>query len=368
MLADDTFEGREAGSRGGRAAGLYVVKQIEATGLPGAAGKGSYYQPFGSGYSNILALLEGSDPALKDQYIIVSAHYDHVGYGTRRNSYGPIGLIHNGADDNASGVALLIEVIEAFVRLGHPPKRSVLFAFWDGEEKGLLGSAHWVSQPTIPLDHVALVINADMVGRARGGKLEVFGSRSIAGMRRLFSAENDDPNLTIEFPWEVKTNSDHYTFYKQQIPAMLIHTGLHDDYHRPSDDIEKINSDGIRQIAQLVFHVVDQAADAERLAGFRSRSQSETPAAQREVERLVGPAGQPPGRPLESRHAARRGGDGRLGRAGQCRRPGRLDHRRSNRRVRGRAGRFAGPFPAPGTVGPQSGGGPRDARQKSRAG
>ena len=89
VLADDTFEGREAGSRGGRAAGLYIVKQIEAAGIPGGGDKGSYYQPFGSGYSNILAMLAGSDPALKDQVIVVSAHYDHVGYGTRRNSYRP---------------------------------------------------------------------------------------------------------------------------------------------------------------------------------------------------------------------------------------------------------------------------------------
>ncbi len=288
VLADDTFEGREAGSRGGRAAGLYIVKQIEAAGIPGGGEKGSYYQPFGSGYSNILAMLAGSDPELKDQVIVVSAHYDHVGYGTRRNSYGPIGLIHNGADDNASGVSLLLEVIDAFSRLGQAPKRSVLFAFWDGEEKGLLGSIHWVANPTVPLDRVVLNINADMVGRARGGKLEIYGSRTTPGMRRLFSTQNEDPELTIDFPWEIKTNSDHYTFCKQQIPAMLIHTGLHNDYHRPSDDVEKINSDGIRQIAQLVFHVVDEAANSPALGGFRTRAQTETPAAQREVERGLG--------------------------------------------------------------------------------
>ena len=126
-------------------------------------------------------------------------------------------------------------------------------------------------------------------------------------MRRLFSTENEDPGLTIDFPWEIKTNSDHYTFYKQQIPAMLIHTGLHNDYHRPSDDVEKINSDGIRQIAQLLFHVVDEAADEPSLAGFRTRAQTETPAAQREAERRIGIAARPVGRSLESRHAGRHG-------------------------------------------------------------
>jgi hypothetical protein len=293
VLADDTFEGREAGSRGGRAAGLYIVKQIEAAGIPGGGVKDSYYQPFGSGYSNILAMLAGSDPTLKDQVIVVSAHYDHVGYGTRRNSFGPIGLIHNGADDNASGVSLLLEVIDAFHQLGQAPKRSVLFAFWDGEEKGLLGSIHWVGQPTVPIDHVVLNINADMVGRSRGGKLEVSGTRTMPGLRRLFSTQNEDAGLSIDFPWDIKTNSDHYTFYKKQIPALLIHTGLHNDYHRPSDDVEKINSDGIRQIAQLLFHVVDEAANAPSLTGFRSRSQTETLASQHDAERGLG---LPPGR------------------------------------------------------------------------
>jgi hypothetical protein len=293
VLADDTFEGREAGSRGGRAAGLYIVKQIEAAGLPGGGPKDSYYQPFGAGYSNILAMLAGSDVEYKDQVIVVSAHYDHVGYGTRRNSFGPIGMIHNGADDNASGVSLLIEVIDAFSRLGQAPKRSVLFAFWDGEEKGLLGSVHWVANPTVPLDHVVLNINADMVGRSRGGKLEVSGARTMPGMRRLFSTQNEETALAIDFPWDIKTNSDHYTFYKKNIPALLIHTGLHNDYHRPSDDVEKINSDGIRQIAQLLFHVVDEAANAPSLAGFRTRSQTETLASQHEAERGLG---LPPGR------------------------------------------------------------------------
>ncbi|HTU25008.1 MAG TPA: M20/M25/M40 family metallo-hydrolase [Pirellulales bacterium] len=287
VLADDTFEGREAGSRGGRAAGLYIVKQLEADEMPGGGDKGSYYQTFGTGYSNILAVLAGSDPALKDQVIVVSAHYDHVGYGSRRNSFGPIGQIHNGADDNASGVSLLLEVVDAFHLLGQPPKRTVLFAFWDGEEKGLLGSIHWVANPTVPLDHVVLNVNADMVGRARSMRFEVSGSRTMPGLRRLFSTENDATGLGIDFPWDIKTNSDHYTFYKKQIPALLVHTGLHNDYHRPSDDVEKINSDGIRQIAQTVFHVVDELANAPTLPGFRSRSQSETLATQADAEKAL---------------------------------------------------------------------------------
>ena len=111
-LADDAFEGREAGSRGGRAAGAYIVEAIDHLGLEPAGDSGSFYQPFGS-MRNILALARGSDPAVADELVIVSAHYDHVGYGDASNSYGPFGFVHNGADDNASGVAGLIEIAEA---------------------------------------------------------------------------------------------------------------------------------------------------------------------------------------------------------------------------------------------------------------
>jgi hypothetical protein len=285
VLADDTFEGREAGSRGGRAAGLYIVKQLEAAGIPGGGAKGSYYQPFGNGYSNILGVLEGRDPQLKQEVLVISAHYDHVGYGTRRNSYGPVGLIHNGADDNASGVAALLKIVEAFSKLPEPPKRTILFAFWDGEEKGLLGSEHWAAQPTIPLNRVRMVINADMVGRLRGNRLEIFGSRTTSGLRRAISSENIEPGLLIDFSWEMKSNSDHYTFFKRQIPSLLVHTGLHGDYHRPSDDAERLNHEGLKQIAQLLFLVVDDLAEAPELAGFREHSQNESPQKQHDTER-----------------------------------------------------------------------------------
>ncbi|MFM8703368.1 MAG: M20/M25/M40 family metallo-hydrolase, partial [Planctomycetia bacterium] len=138
-LADDSFEGREGGSRGGRAAGAYIVQAIEKLGLQPAGDNGTYDQAFG-GMRNILALLPGSDPMVAGELVVVGAHYDHVGYGNASNSYGPTGYIHNGADDNASGVAGLIEIAEAFQHMPSRPRRPILFAFWDGEEKGLLGS------------------------------------------------------------------------------------------------------------------------------------------------------------------------------------------------------------------------------------
>ena len=121
VLADDTFEGREAGTRGGHAAAGFIVDYLEQQGLEGAAEDGSFYQVFGEGYRNVLAILPGSDPELSDEFILIGAHYDHVGYGTPRNSYGPTGYIHNGADDNASGVSALMEVIDAMTNHGTPP-------------------------------------------------------------------------------------------------------------------------------------------------------------------------------------------------------------------------------------------------------
>ena len=128
--------------------------------------------------ANLIGYLAGSRAEWSEQSVLVTAHYDHVGYGTRRNSFGPLGYIHNGADDNASGTAALLEVMQAFVNLPEPPRRTVVFAAWDGEEQGLLGSKHWTNYPTIPLDNVRMLINMDMLGRLRNKRLEVFGSRT----------------------------------------------------------------------------------------------------------------------------------------------------------------------------------------------
>ncbi len=292
-LADDTFEGRESGSRGNRAAGIYIIERLKKFGLHGGAPKDSFYQNFNNSFHNILALAEGRDPALKDQVIVISAHYDHVGYGTNRNSFGPIGMIHNGADDNASGVAGLLEVAEAVSLLPERPKRSILFAFWDGEEKGLLGSQYWVDHPTAALKHVPIMINADMIGRLRHARLEVYGARTSRGLRRLISRQNDVAQLSLDFNWDLKADSDHYTFYSHDIPIVMMHTGMHEDYHRPSDDADKINNEGLKQVAQLMFGTLVELADASSLDGFRQRARLESRGDQRLSERELPP---PPGR------------------------------------------------------------------------
>ncbi|MBS0211458.1 MAG: M20/M25/M40 family metallo-hydrolase [Planctomycetes bacterium] len=283
-LANDTFEGRAAGTRGGRAAAIFLVKKFENFDLQPAGKSDSYFQQFGAQYQNILGVMPGSDPTLQNQYIIVGAHYDHVGYGTPKNSNGPIGQIHNGADDNASGVATLLEVIEALQHLPGPPRRPILFALWDCEENELSGSNHWVENPTVPRRGVVAACNLDMVGRLKRRKLEVIGWRSQAGLRRLIAEQNSYSSIPLTFTWEVKRNSDHYSFFRMGIPIVMFHTGLHDDYHRPSDDAEKLDYDGMEHVARLVFGTVRALADRDGSPGFRNDARTETTATRQVIE------------------------------------------------------------------------------------
>ena len=294
VLASDAYEGRSSGSRGGRAAASYLVKQLEELGVEGAAPGGGYYQAFAGGRRNVLAKLPGADPELSKEWIIVGAHYDHVGYGTRRTSFGPIGYIHNGADDNASGVAALLEFVEAIVKHKVKLRRSVLIAFWDGEEIGMLGSQHWARQPTLPLSDVKLALNIDMVGRLREGRLELVGSRTGFGLRRLASVASD-PELWVDFTWELEANSDHWTFIQRRIPTLMLHTGLHNNYHRPSDDVETLNIAGIRTVSRYLFDLVSAASAADKLPQFREVGKSETSSLKLQRERKLPPL--PPGAP-----------------------------------------------------------------------
>ena len=275
-LADEQREGREAGTQGGRAAGEYLAQEYARCHLRGGGTEG-YFQPFPPNYRNVMAIVAGSDPKLRDQVILVGAHYDHIGYGGGGLSLAGYGAIHPGADDNASGTAAVVGLAKAWTMLNGSPKRSVLFANWDGEEKGLLGSRYWVAQPTVPLAHLAAALNLDMVGRLRDNHLIVYGSRSGYGWRRLLSLQNGDAGLNLDFTWTLEARADHYSFFAADIPVLMFHTGMHDDYHRPSDVAARINSRGIEQVTRLLFALVYDLANRPAVPEFRAAAAYETP-------------------------------------------------------------------------------------------
>jgi hypothetical protein len=287
VLADDAFEGRAAGSRGGHAASAYLAKEFQRHKLKPAGADGTYFQPFFGNCRNILGLLEGSDPQLKGQYVVVGGHYDHVGYGSRSNSNGPIGFIHNGADDNASGVAAVLEAIEALAMLPEKPKRSILFALWDSEENGLNGSKHWMRNPTVPVNRLSAAINLDMIGRVRNNRLLAYGTRTSRGLRRLLSEQNADTRLWLDFPWEMNDDSDHHSFFAAGVPVMMFHSGLHPDYHRPSDDPPTVNTEGMQRVARLLLGTVVALADEPQQHRFRPQSRQEFDSTRESTERAL---------------------------------------------------------------------------------
>ena len=292
VLADDAFEGREGGQRGGRAASSYIEQEIIPLGLtPAGAGK-SYFQSFPTRFGtlrNVLITSPGSDPVLQNDVIVVGAHYDHVGYGNKRNSFGPFGYVHNGADDNASGVAGLIKIAETLAELPISCRRTILLAFWDGEEQGLLGSKYFVkNQPECIKDKkIIFSINLDMIGRLRHRQLNVFGARSATGLETLVTRANnlsEKESLELIFNWDITPDSDHYPFLKAKVPTLMFHTGLHPDYHRPSDDAHLINIEGIEPVLVVTLQVLLQVANRDKMFSFRETAFHESNTSRKKLE------------------------------------------------------------------------------------
>jgi len=292
FLASDTLEGREAGTQGGYAAAAYIVQTLRQAGIRPASSDGDFYQTFAPNFRNILAVIPGGDPKLSDEYVLLGAHYDHVGYGTTFNSRGPIGVVHNGADDNASGTASVLEVAQALTLLKPAPRRSILIVLWDGEEKGLLGSRQYVVQPVVPVSKIRFHINADMIGRLRPRKFELYGWRTAPGLRQFIARQNTD-GMDVDFTYEYRPDSDHWPFFERGVPSLMLHTGRHDDYHRPTDDVDRINLDGIRDISRLTLRLTVAAASHDELPPFRPAAREEASS----LSRLLAAAASPPESP-----------------------------------------------------------------------
>ena len=213
---------------------------------------------------NVVGLVEGSDPVLRNQYVIIGAHYDHLGWGGEGSgSLQPDTIaIHNGADDNGSGTVGVMELAQWFSAHRSELKRSVLFISFTGEELGLLGSAHFVKDPTIPLDSAIVMINMDMIGRLRDRKLIIYGIGTSPGFEKLVEQYNQDSTFVYKLNKDGYGPSDQSSFYAKKMPVLFFFTDLHEDYHRPTDDVDKINFPGMVKVLDLVKEVAMNLDDA----------------------------------------------------------------------------------------------------------
>lgn len=200
---------------------------------------------------NVIAVLEGTGPNA-DETIVIGAHYDHVGRGGPESLAPWTKEIHNGADDNASGTATLLEVAHRLTASGYKPNRRIVFIAFTAEEKGLLGSAHYCEQPVFPLDKTIAMLNMDMVGRLSEDKLIVYGTGTSSGFDPLITKLSEEDHFQLTKIPGGFGPSDHASFYAKKIPVLHFFTGTHSDYHRPSDDTEKLNIEGMRRVADLV--------------------------------------------------------------------------------------------------------------------
>ncbi len=206
---------------------------------------------------NIVGLISGTDPTLSNEYIVIGAHFDHLGWGTENSLYrGKILQIHNGADDNASGTSAILYLAELLAK--QPLRRSVIVAAFNGEEEGLLGSAFYVKNPIYPIEQTILMINFDMVGRINNSKINIFGTGSSTTFDKVIDSVATIDSLVITKGSEGYGPSDHSSFYGAKVPVIFLFTGAHADYHLPSDDAEKIDADGILRVANYAHKILER--------------------------------------------------------------------------------------------------------------
>ncbi len=226
--------------------------------------------------SNVLGVITGSDPALRDEYIVIGAHFDHLGMGGQGSLTPDTVAVHHGADDNASGTAGLLELAEALSSTGGTLRRSILIAGFSGEESGLLGSNYFVNHPTIPLRSMRTMINMDMIGRIRDKQLVVEGVGTSPGFDSLLKRLNADTLFALTLKPDGFGPSDHAAFYGKEIPVLFFFTNMHSDYHKPSDTWEKINYEGEAGVVRFVLNIVrelDAAAQAPSFVRVASQAQ-----------------------------------------------------------------------------------------------
>jgi hypothetical protein len=211
----------------------------------------------------------GFVPGKSKEYIIIGAHYDHLGLGNE-SSLAPsqIGKVHPGADDNASGTAGLLELARMFSAQRNELARGVLFLAFAGEEIGLLGSAHWANHPTRPLESAAAMINLDMIGRVNGSKLYIGGTGTGSTFNKMLEEVTGKYKFQIEKSADGYSSSDHTSFAAKSVPVLFFFSGLHGDCHKPSDTWDKINAAESAKVVSLVHDIAFRLAGAEERPQF----------------------------------------------------------------------------------------------------
>ena len=272
FLASDSLQGRESGTEFEALASNYIIQKFEEFGVQPKGDDGTFLQAFTintarlnnphasddtEGERRVANNVVGWIPGRlnTNEYVIIGAHYDHLGYGSFGSLYrGDTPRIHNGADDNASGTAGLLELAHYFSE--NPPVDNILLLAFSGEEMGLLGSAHYVEAPTVDLSQAKAMINLDMIGRMSDKNLLIFGVGTTPKWSELALAVNED-SLSLNLVQDGTGASDHTSFYYKNIPVLHYFTDTHSDYHRPSDDLAYIEVEGQELVVDHVARMVD---------------------------------------------------------------------------------------------------------------
>ncbi len=277
FLANDKLEGRRTGTPGEKLAYEYISKQFKKIGLTPYGDAGTYLQIFDVNKAdkrtghNVVGYIDNQAAAT----IVLGAHFDHLGYGEDKNSmyHDSIPMIHNGADDNASGSAMLIEVGK-WLKKSSLKKYNFLLIAFSGEELGLFGSKYFTEHSTTPVSSINYMINMDMVGRLNDSSrsISIGGYGTSPTWGKIIKAEH--PYLKIKLDSSGTGPSDHASFYRKDIPVLFFFTGTHFDYHKPSDDANKINFNGMSQILAYIKNVLTTTNEQDKLAFTKTRDVS----------------------------------------------------------------------------------------------
>ncbi len=292
ILANDSLNGRKTGSDGERKAANYIAKRFEDLGLQPKGSEG-FFQKFTYKASknphqeaeftaenndstetgqNVIAYLDNK----AENTVVIGAHYDHLGMGGEGSLYREGPAIHNGADDNASGVAMMLHLADSlrFDSAEEPKQNNYLFIAFSGEEEGLLGSNYFVKNPTIDTKKITYMLNMDMVGRLNDeNTLAVYGVGTSPIFKQVVNANAGTLNIT-----ENESGvgpSDHTSFYLADIPVLHFFTGQHEDYHKPTDDSEKVNFEGMKTVANYIFSIIQDLDSQPKLAFKKTKNESE---------------------------------------------------------------------------------------------